>query len=547
MKQLWGWKMIRQFCSILLIICAMTLLMACDENKASSPFPRLGMWWLDAYHSSAKEMARYDFLLQEFDNDEFLKEQFDAIAAINPKQINLKPLSPSERQLFLQDWETGEVFPNPEIAKLPTDFFLMQTGAQLIVPIDKTTTTLKLDRVKDNSEWPLFHLGGEVAIGDYESAKIISIDWENNSLEVQRGYVRGASAHDKGEKVASHIRFWPGSWVMNVTAACPRITIEGLDQPVNYIGYYFSLITGKLNSIYRRISDNYNLISADIDYDGFVIDRFEDKESWLKWVNDDQEIALDLYHDFSQITVEEFDESWKQGTDQLTQLLKKAYPKALIIRNNPLTVNIGIYDGQVYETGGWEKPSNNWWKQLIVERDPENYYSEMPYLKWFENSGKDDSLVLFEVYDDESSPDENSDGIYNNPYLDDDFIPNYQKMRFSLTTALLGDGYYSYEINTNGHGSLGLMWFDEYDNAGEGTGYLGFPTGKPKALESGAYLRNFENGLVLVNPTEKVVQIDLPKSYYKIKGSQVPSVNTGELVDQVNLDAFDGIILLSHN
>ncbi|GAB6109907.1 putative glycoside hydrolase [Fusibacter bizertensis] len=547
MKHLWGWKMIRQFCSILLIVCAMTILSSCDENKTSSPFPRLGMWWLDAYHSSPKEIAKYDLLLQEFDNDEFLKEQFDAIAAINPKQVNLKPLSPSERQLFLQDWETGEVFPNPEISKLPTDFFLMQTGAQLIEPIDKTTTTLKLDRVKDNSDWPLFHLGGEVAIGDYESAKIISIDWENNIIEVQRGYVREASAHDKDEKVASHIRFWPGSWVMNVTAACPRITIEGLEQPVNYIGYYFSLITGKLNSIYRRISDNYNLISADIDYDGFVIDRFEDKESWLKWVNDDQEIALDLYHDFSQITVEEFDESWKQGTDQLTQLLKKAYPKALIIRNNPLTVNIGIYDGQVYETGGWENPSNNWWKQLIVERAPENYYSEMPYLKWFENIGKENAIVLFEVYDDESSPDENSDGIYNNPYLDDNFIPNYQKMRFSLTTALLGDGYYSYEINTNGHGSLGLMWFDEYDNAGEGTGYLGLPTGKPMAVESGAYLRNFENGLVLVNPTDKVVQIDLPKSYYKIKGNQVPSVNTGELVDQVNLDAFDGIILLSHN
>jgi hypothetical protein len=50
-------------------------------------------------------------------------------------------------------------------------------------------------------------------------------------------------------------------------------------------------------------------------------------------------------------------------------------------------------------------------------------------------------------------------------------------MRVGLTTALLNDGFFSYEINTNGHGSLCLLWFDEYDNAGQGRGYLGQPLG----------------------------------------------------------------------
>ena len=35
---------------------------------------------------------------------------------------------------------------------------------------------------------------------------------------------------------------------------------------------------------------------------------------------------------------------------------------------------------------------------------------------------------------------------------------------------LLGQGFFSYEINTNGHGSLGLLWFDEYDGGGRGRG-----------------------------------------------------------------------------
>jgi hypothetical protein len=41
----------------------------------------------------------------------------------------------------------------------------------------------------------------------------------------------------------------------------------------------------------------------------------------------------------------------------------------------------------------------------------------------------------------------------------------------------LNDGFFSYEINTNGHGALCLLWFDEYDNAGAGRGYLGQPLG----------------------------------------------------------------------
>jgi hypothetical protein len=79
------------------------------------------------------------------------------------------------------------------------------------------------------------------------------------------------------------------------------------------------------------------------------------------------------------------------------------------------------------------------------------------------------------------------------------FVPNYRKMRFGLTTALLGDGYFSYEMNTNGHGALCLMWFDEYDNAGAGRGYLGQalgPAGQAISLTTPNQVNNsgFESG-----------------------------------------------------
>lgn len=543
------YKVIRSTLLLLLLFIISVTLISTSKRETSMmdrshPYPRLGMWWLDAYTATINEIANYDLLLQEFDNDSYLEEQFKEISLINPEQINLKPLSPSERQLFLVDWETEKLFPNPEIVKLPSDFFLLQSGALLTASVDESTTTLKLDRMTDSANQPLFHLGGEVAIGKYESAKIISINWESNSIEVERGYVRAATEHNKGEKVASHIRFWPGSWVMNVTDACPKVKIEGINEPVNYIGYYFNLIIGNLNSIYYRSSDNYNYISTNIDYDGFIIDRFEDKESWLKWVNGDHEIELDLYHDFRAVSAEEFDASWKKGTDQLYHLLREKYTNAIIIRNNPLTDAAGYYDGQVYETNGWKSPSNSWWEQLVVRRDLTEYYAQMPYLNWFNLNTDYNPLVLFEVYEDEGGPDKNSNGVYMNPMLNENFVPNYKRMRFSLTTALLGDGYYSYEINTNGHGSLGLMWFDEYDNVGEGTGYLGFPVEKPQKLETGAYVRYFDKGMVVVNPTDATVQVSLPINYRKINGKQDPEVNTGELLDVVVVAPFDGIILL---
>lgn len=57
-----------------------------------------------------------------------------------------------------------------------------------------------------------------------------------------------------------------------------------------------------------------------------------------------------------------------------------------------------------------------------------------------------------------------------------DRSPEYERhKRFTLVSALLGDGYYSLDAAETGHGSL--WWEPEYDHAGRGKGYLGFPLG----------------------------------------------------------------------
>jgi hypothetical protein len=142
------------------------------------------------------------------------------------------------------------------------------------------------------------------------------------------------------------------------------------------------------------------------------------------------------------------------------------------------------------------------------------------------------------------------DGYHtDNPMDDPSFEPDYQRMRFGLTTALLGDGYFSYEIGTNGHGSLGLMWFDEYDNCGYGKGYLGYPVFDALVVldngqEGKVFRRNFDNGVVLCNPSEQEVTITLEEPLFLLQGTQQPGINSGQQVTTVQLLPKDGRILL---
>lgn len=106
---------------------------------------------------------------------------------------------------------------------------------------------------------------------------------------------------------------------------------------------------------------------------------------------------------------------------------------------------------------------------------------------------------------------------------------SYPRMRYGLTSALMGDGYYSFDFGPMIHGFP--WWYDEYGapiNDAHSTlpprGYLGQPTGDPVILgdTAGVWMRPFEHGLVAVNSTRDAVTRNLPETYCKIKGSQAP-------------------------
>ena len=501
-------------------------------------FPRLGMWWLDAEKESSEKIARYDLLLNEFEFDDGF-EKIRSIRKINAFIKIFRPISPTEI-----NWKIdGKI--NPVVNNLPSSFFLQKAGSVLVKPVDRRKNELQIKSVYDDHGMLMYHKGATVIIGEHESALITRVDTKRNILKVKRGYIREAADHQEGERVAEHVVFWPETWVMNNTADCRRKKLERFEGDYNWLEFYFTLITQK---DHPYLKENFYYINQDeLRYDGIIIDRFDDHQSWLGDIIGDNEeltgkdlINLDLYQNNGHVTMEVFDRSWLEGTDQLLHLLRKKYPGLTVIRNNSQSVRFE-YDGQVYETAGWSFPTYDWWEKLFLKNGFVDYYPAGSYLEWFEK--KKDAYVMVEVYEDDDMPD--NAYFSANPFRNPGFKPDYKRMRFSLASTLLGDGYYSYEANTSLHGAGGLLWFDEYDNAGAGKGYLGYPTGKYERMSNGIFKREFDNGLVLVNPNKYKVEMKLGKKYKKIKGRQVEEINDGSITDSIVLEGFDGIILLN--
>jgi hypothetical protein len=128
---------------------------------------------------------------------------------------------------------------------------------------------------------------------------------------------------------------------------------------------------------------------------------------------------------------------------------------------------------------------------------------------------------------------------------------DYKTMRFLLTLTMMNNGYLDYDeflmhnsgagLNSGGHQAA--WWYDEYDNAGAGIGYLGYPLSASTQPATGVFRRDFEKGVAICNTTSGTITVQLGKFFTKINGVQDHAVNDGSTVDSVTLQSKDGIIL----
>jgi hypothetical protein len=252
-------------------------------------------------------------------------------------------------------------------------------------------------------------------------------------------------------------------------------------------------------------------------WDGVFYDEVSDTISWLN--NGD----IDLNHDGIADNAAVADASWKSGTTTLLAKARSLDPDKIFVINGTSTPEFQQYiNGRMFESfpSPWE--ANGDWYELM-----RRYLANEPL------DAKPETMII----------NSNTGNAGNEG--------DYSQMRFGLTSALMGNAFYSFDYGDEDHGQT---WrYDEYNVA------LGPPVGSPQLatnpsiqadaasgykFSAGVWQRNFANGVVFVNPTATAQTVSFDSEYEKIHGTQDPVTNDGSIVSEVTIQPKDGLVML---
>jgi hypothetical protein len=420
----------------------------------TTPFPRLAVWWPDTYRAPIEQLTRYDWIaLEPTDNADVASR----VKALHPDEIVLDSTNA---------WEIGydpdapaSARANARLDAASAEWLLTQVGAVLTSPVTESATTVHVSAVTaidaDGGTIPLFVAGDPVVL-EGELARVVSVDAESRTLSVVRGVVKSAAAHAAGTRVAATISPWPDGLIFDLTAACPRVTVDPNVGPETWAEHN------------ARVGA---ALVSDSRWDGLLVDRSGGRQAWMVGRTTARSIDPDRSNTVRS-DLSSFDRACEAGLLEYQRLLRAGLGPNRLILTNLGFPNYGLLNGNNFEGFPNADPVSHPWQPTVLGslRDSGSYFA------WLDRALQP-NLTTIQTYEDDAGPNPAGNGGYTNPAALPGFTPNYAKMRYGLATALLGDGFFSYEVGGNGHGSLGLLWFDEYDGAGRGRGWLGNPTG----------------------------------------------------------------------
>ena len=110
----------------------------------------------------------------------------------------------------------------------------------LVTDVDTATTVFQVAAVTatDGSEVYDLFVPDEAVLIEGESVWVESVDAAAKTLTVQRGYVRPAASHSTGTRLAAHITFWPGSWLVNLSTMCPAAVVSSTIGAETWADYH---------------------------------------------------------------------------------------------------------------------------------------------------------------------------------------------------------------------------------------------------------------------------------------------------------------------
>ncbi len=331
----------------------------------------------------------------------------------------------------------------------------------------------------------LRELNPSIILLAYVTSQEIANDAATSPSAMRRKLVQGIAAEwyltDANQ---NRLTFWPGTSMLNMSAASP---VVGGTRWSTYLAQFVG----------REIA------TAGV-WDGVFYDNvWQDVEWFTKGQADyNRDGRADLNGD----------EAWREGYRSLFAETRRVVPSGFLVAGNT-GAGSSVYRTDLQAALFENFPEFGWRYTMGLARD----YVSTP--------GK--RLLIF------NSNTKNT-GRQN----------DYREMRFGLASALMHDGYFSFDYGTNDHTQL--WWYDEYNFS------LGAPRGNAQSVvktpldyaETAVWRRDFQNGVALVNPSNEQKKVDLQGDFETLFGTQDRTVNSGRIVDAVTIGAQDGLVVL---
>jgi hypothetical protein len=406
-------------------------------RRLEIPFPRLGVWGPDPRSQSLDDIARYDYVVLY----SYYAWSIPYLKVRNPDIILLTYQSAIQQPLFSAPGVPD--YANRWLFEVPNEWMLTRVGSKLTYPVNADSTTIPVTDVT------VFRVG-DVVVLDKELAKVEGIGADY--LKVRRGLIpsRGlAAAHLVGTRVAAIVMWDATSVLMDVSTMCPKVTVDPKVGPETW---------GEYNA---RLGIS---VAASAQWDGLALD-------WVDGNMSRKRGSRSIDPDRSNTSVTDnyaaFDSASDAGLRRYETLIRAGVASDKIIPGNCARWSFDLLNGSNLEGFPRSNPA-------AVTRDwPFSSYWQSGlqyYLNWV-RLGQQPNLSTVTTHDNDSASDRSNDPGWH---------PDYRKMRLGLCTTLMGDGFFEDLVSTASFAATGLLWFDEYDNAGTRTGYLGQPLGGPR-------------------------------------------------------------------
>ena len=246
-------------------------------------------------------------------------------------------------------------------------------------------------------------------------------------------------------------------------------------------------------------------------WDGVFYDNLTANISWL-------DANIDLNRDGSSESKFEIDKKWEKGSIKILQDTRNFNKDFILVGNSASDLDLHQYlNGRMFETfpTPWEG-SGQWADSMRL------------YLRILPNKNLQPNVYIINA------------NTKNTGVMD-----NYRQMRFGLSSTLLGDGFFSFDYGDKAHSQL--WWYDEYSvllGKSEGQAY-NLLNKDNQNIYPGLWRRDFENGISLVNSTQREqTYIFQKENFEKIDGQQDRRINNGVKINWIKIAPQDGIVLL---